>query len=114
MMAAGVAGSVIAPDLFALGVVMALTGTAIAPVLVLSYLSADRLNGQLGGSEATTWINTAGNAGTAAGYALTGLAVDRVGSGPPMLAGAAVLLSTIVIVLIFRHAYDPDDAGNHR
>jgi predicted MFS family arabinose efflux permease len=114
MMAAGVAGSVIAPDLFALGVVMALTGTAIAPVLVLSYLSADRLNGQLGGSEATTWINTAGNAGTAAGYALTGLAVDRVGSGPPMLAGAAVLLSTIVIVLIFRHAYDPHDAGRHR
>jgi Major Facilitator Superfamily len=106
VLAAGVAGSVITPDLLILGVVMALTGAAIAPVLVLSYLSADRINGQLGGSEATTWINTAANAGTAVGYALTGLAVDRVGSGPPMLAGAAVLLGTIVIVMIFRHAYD--------
>src|ERR1039457_4852792 len=65
------------------------------PVLVLSYLSADRLYDQTGGSEATTWINTAANAGTAVGYGLTGLAVDRIGSAPPMLAGAAVLLGTI-------------------
>ena len=109
VMAAGVAGSVITPDLLVLGVVMALTGTAIAPVLVLSYLSADRLYDQTGGSEATTWINTAANAGTAVGYGLTGLAVDRIGSAPPMLAGAAVLLGTIVIVMVFRHAYDQDD-----
>jgi predicted MFS family arabinose efflux permease len=109
VMAAGVAGSVITPGLLVLGVVMALVGTAVAPVLVLSYLSADRLYHQTGGSEATTWINTAANAGTAVGYGLTGLAVDRIGSAPPMLAGAAVLLATIVLVMVFRTAYDQDD-----
>jgi predicted MFS family arabinose efflux permease len=108
VMTAGVAGSVITPDLLVLGVVMALAGTVIAPVFVLSYLSADRLNDQIGSSEATTWINTAANAGTAVGYGLTGLAVDSAGSAPPMLAGAAVLLGTIVIVMIFRNAYDQD------
>ncbi len=109
VLAIGIAGSVIVPDLLVLGVVMAMVGTAIAPVLVLSYLSADRLNHQGGGTEATTWISTAANAGTALGYGLTGLAVDRAGLAPPMLAGAAVLLATIVLVLAFRKAYDQDD-----
>jgi predicted MFS family arabinose efflux permease len=106
VLATGVATSVAAPGLLVLGVVMALTSTAVAPVLVLSYLSADRLNDQVGSTEATTWVNTAVNAGTAVGYGLTGLAVDRVGTGPPMLAGAAVLVVTIVIVTAFRNAYD--------
>jgi hypothetical protein len=43
------------------------------------------------------------------GYGLTGLAVDRVGPAPPMLAGAAVLLGTILLVMASRPAYDQND-----
>jgi MFS family permease len=106
VLAVGIATSAAAPDLLVLGVVMAMTSTAVSPLLVLSYLSADRLNDQAGGTEATTWVNTAFNAGTAAGYGLTGLAVDRIGTAPPILAGAVVLLATAGVVLTFRDAYD--------
>jgi len=90
MMAAGIALTAIMPDLLLAGVLLALTGTVLAPSAVVSYLTGERLAG--GGTETTTWINTFWNAGVAAGAAVTGLAVDRTGPAAPMLAGAAVLL----------------------
>jgi predicted MFS family arabinose efflux permease len=78
------------PDLLLAGVLLALTGTVLAPSAVVSYLTGERLAG--GGTETSTWINVFWNAGVAAGAAVTGLAVDRTGPAAPMLAGAAVLL----------------------
>jgi predicted MFS family arabinose efflux permease len=99
-MAGGIALSALAPDLLLAGVVLALTGTVLAPSAVLSYLSAERLAGP--GAEASTWINTAWNAGVAAGFALTG----RAGPTVPMLAGAAVLTCAACTVLARRTIFD--------
>jgi predicted MFS family arabinose efflux permease len=103
-MTGGIALSAITPGLLLAGIVLALTGTVLAPSAVLSYLSAERLAGP--GAEASTWINTAWNAGVAAGFALTGLAVGRAGTTVPMLAGAAVLLVAALAVLARRAAFD--------
>jgi predicted MFS family arabinose efflux permease len=103
-MAGGIALAAITPELLLAGVVLALTGTVLAPSAVLSYLSAERLAGP--GAEASTWVNTAWNAGVAAGFTLTGLAVGRAGTTAPMLAGTAVLLAAAFAVLIRRAAFD--------
>jgi predicted MFS family arabinose efflux permease len=107
-MAGGIALAAVTPELLLAGVVLALTGTVLAPSAVLSYLSAERLAGP--GAETSTWVNTAWNAGVAAGFALTGLAVGRAGPTAPMLAGAAVLLAAAFAVLMRRAAFD--EPGN--
>jgi len=106
VMVVGLSLAAVTTNLLVLGLVIGLTGTVIAPALILNYVAADRLAGDARDTEATTWINTAGNAGTAAGYGLTGLAIDSVGTIPPMLIGAAMLLVTASLVLIRRNVYD--------
>jgi predicted MFS family arabinose efflux permease len=104
IMTGGIALAALAPDLLLAGVALALTGTVLAPSAVLSYLSAERLAGP--GAEASTWVNTAWNAGVAAGLALTGLAVGRAGPTTPLLAGAAVLACAALMVLRRRSVFD--------
>jgi MFS family permease len=104
VMAVGIAIAAITPDLLLAGVALALAGTVLAPSAVLSYLSAERLAGP--GAEASTWVNTAWNAGVATGLALTGLAVSRTGTATPMLAGAAVLACAACAVLKRRGVFD--------
>ena len=104
MMAAGIALAAVAPDLLLAGVALALTGTVLAPSAVVSYLSAERLAGP--GAEASTWVNTAWNAGVAAGLALAGLAVGRAGPTTPLLAGAVVLACAALTVLRRRSVFD--------
>ena len=104
IMAGGIAVAAAAPDLLLAGVALALTGTVLAPSAVVSYLSAERLAGP--GAEASTWVNTAWNAGVAAGLALTGLAVSRAGTTTPLLAGAAVLACAALAVLRRRSVFD--------
>ena len=103
-MAAGVAVSAVTPGLVLAGVVLALTGTVLAPSAVLSYLAAERLLGP--GAEASTWVNTAWNGGVAAGLALTGVAVGRFGLVAPMLAGGCVLAGAASVVLARRDVFD--------
>ena len=104
IMAGGIALAAVAPDLLLAGVALALTGTVLAPSAVVSYLAAERLAGP--GAEASTWVNTAWNAGVAAGLALAGLAVGRVGPTTPLLAGAAVLVCAALTVLRRRSVFD--------
>jgi MFS family permease len=103
-MAGGIALAAVTPGLVLVGVVLALTGTVLAPSAVLSYLAAERLVGP--GAEASTWVNTAWNGGVAAGLALTGLAVGRFGLVAPMLAGAWVLAAAAGLVLARRGIFD--------
>ena len=104
IMAGGIALAAVAPDLLLAGVALALTGTVVAPSAVVSYLSAERLAGP--GAEASTWVNTAWNAGLAAGLALTGVAVSRVGPTTPLLAGAVVLACAALAVRRRRSVFD--------
>ena len=112
VMAGGIALAAIAPDLLLAGVALALTGTVLAPSAVLSYLSAERLAGP--GAEASTWVNTAWNAGLAAGLALAGLADSRTGTATPLLAGAAVLACAALTVLRRRSVFDQPPSGERR
>ena len=104
IMAGGIALAAVAPDLLVAGVALALTGTVLAPSAVVSYLCAERLAGP--GAEASTWVNTAWNAGVAAGLALTGAAVSRAGTTTPLLTGAAVLACAALAVLGRRSMFD--------
>jgi len=106
IMAAGLTLTAVAPDLVLAGVALALTGTVLAPSAVLSYLCAERLAGP--GTEASTWVNTAWNAGVASGLAVTGLAVAETGPTVPLLAGAAVLGAAAVAALARRPIFDTD------
>jgi hypothetical protein len=103
-MAGGTALAAVIPGLLLTGIVLTLTGTVLAPSAVLSYVSAEGLVGP--GAEASTWVNTAWNGGVAAGLALAGLAVGRVGTQAPMLAGAVVLAAAVGAVLLRRGIFD--------
>jgi predicted MFS family arabinose efflux permease len=112
MMAAGIALTAITPDLLLAGLVLALTGTVLAPSAVVSYMTGERLAG--GGTETSAWINTLWNAGVAAGSALTGLAVDSTGPAVPMLAGAAILACAAIAALACRNVLNDAPAAGVR
>jgi predicted MFS family arabinose efflux permease len=53
------------------------------------------------------------NAGVAAGFALTGLAVGRTGPAAPMRAGAAALMVAALAVLMRRDTFDSARLPRH-
>lgn len=81
----------LAGNLIVLGVVMAIGGLAVAPLFVVSYLAADDLTPPHQRTEASTWINTINNLGSAAGSSLAGLAIDRTTPSDGFLAAGALL-----------------------
>lgn len=93
------AGAAEAPDLAVLAEVLAAFGTAITPVLVVSYMAAEQLSPRAGRTEASTWINTAFNVGVALGSILGGLAIDRSGSTGSFLLGTAVSATTSILII---------------
>jgi predicted MFS family arabinose efflux permease len=88
-----------AGNLVVLGVVMAMGGLAVAPLFVVSYLAADELTPPHQRTEASTWINTVNNLGSAAGSSLAGLAIDRSTPSHGFLA-AGLLLCVVTAVLL--------------
>lgn len=103
--AVGIALAAVTPDLVLLGLVLAATGLVLTPALVINYITAGELAGAAG-TEATAWVNTAGNGGLALGAGLAGLAVDQAGPTLPMLVGAALLGATALTVACARSIYD--------
>lgn len=63
-----------------LAVLLVVLGLFVAPTVVTGYLLSDDLTPPTARTEASTWINTASNAGAAAAAALAGIVVQR--SGP--------------------------------
>lgn len=98
MLAAGVACAAAVENLVLLGIVMAATGTAVVPLFIVSYLASDKLVPEHQRTEASTWINTANNLGTATGSAAAGLLVDHGTTTSAFLSGAAVLGATVLLV----------------
>ncbi len=103
VLAVGAGLASLAPGLVVLAIVMAGTGLAISPLFVVSYVASDELTPEHQRTEASTWVNTANNIGSAAGAALGGMLIDR--SGPPtaFLAAAGVLALTALAVHLTRH-----------
>jgi hypothetical protein len=77
-LAVGLAVAAGVGSLIALGVVFGIIGLAVAPLFVVSYLAADELAPAHRRTEASTWINTANNIGSAAGASAAGVLVDHV------------------------------------
>ncbi|MGI9155333.1 MAG: MFS transporter [Marmoricola sp.] len=106
VLAVGVALGGVAPNLVALGVVMAVAGVAIAPLFVVSYVASDALAPKHQRTEASTWVNTANNIGSAAGAAGAGLLVERVSAGSAFAAGGLLLALTSALVWLNRSRVD--------
>ena len=76
----------------ALGLVVA--GLLLSPGLIMAYALADELSPQIARTQASIWVNTAGNAGVTTGTALAGVLADRTPGGLLYLAAAVALLAT--------------------
>ncbi|GCB43124.1 MFS transporter [Streptomyces sp. NL15-2K] len=68
----------LAPGILTLAVAAACTGLFVAPALTTAYLIADEAAPPGFRTQAGAWINTAVNAGSSAGAAVTGLLVERL------------------------------------
>lgn len=106
VLAIGVAAAAWAPTLVALGVVLTLTGLALAPAFVIAYLAADDLVPDTRRTEATTWVNTANNIGSAAGAAAAGAVIDQLGASTALIGAAVVLLAAVPAILVSRRSVD--------
>ncbi|MEU6854150.1 MFS transporter [Actinacidiphila alni] len=98
VLAALLAGTAAAPSLPVLGVCVAAVGTLMAPILSTAYLSAAATAPEGAATRATTWVNSAVNAGSSSGGALASLLVARL----PLplcflLAAAAPLLAAVAV-----------------
>ncbi|MEV6285923.1 MFS transporter [Kribbella sp. NPDC051770] len=99
VLAVGLLAASLVSHLVVLGVVMAAFGLAVSPLFVVSYVAADELTPPDQRTEASTWINTANNLGSAAGASLTGLLIDRAGPSYGFVAGGVLLVLVSVTLL---------------
>jgi predicted MFS family arabinose efflux permease len=98
VLAVGIAISAAVTSLPALGTLMAVIGLAIAPLFIVSYLAADEMAPEHQQTEASTWVNTANNIGSAAGTSLAGLLIDRASISIGFAVGAVILGGTSVLI----------------
>jgi MFS family permease len=93
------AGAAAAPNLTVLAVALVPVGTVITPVLVVSYVAAEQLAPQAGRTEASTWVNTAFNAGIALGSVLGGFTIAHAGSTESFLLSTAISGTVLVFII---------------
>ncbi|MFD7154523.1 MFS transporter [Kribbella sp. NPDC059898] len=96
VLAAGLLTASLAPGLIPLGAVLGVAGAAVAPLFVVAYLAADTVTPAHQRTEASTWINTSNNLGSAAGSAATGVLVQHSSPAWGFLAGG-VLLAVVAL-----------------
>lgn len=97
VLAAGLLTASAMPGLIPLAAVLAVAGAAISPLFVVAYLAADTVTPPHQRTEASTWINTTNNLGSAAGSALAGLIVDHTTPFWGFL-GGGLLLAVVALV----------------
>lgn len=93
------AGAAAAPNLIVLTVALAAFGSVITPVLVVSYVAAEQLAPRTGRTEASTWVNTAFNAGIAFGSTLGGFTIVRTGSTGSFVLSTAISATGLVFIV---------------
>ena len=98
-----VAAGLVQP-LVAIAAVLALTGLAISPVFVVTFLMADDLVPPTAQVEASTWLTTTYNLGGAAGALTAGLIIDQHSAQLAFLLGGAVLgITAAALVSAAKH-----------
>ncbi|TCC01864.1 MFS transporter [Kribbella soli] len=98
VLAAGLLAASFVTDLVVLGGVLGIAGVAVAPLFVVSYLAADDVTPPHQRTEASTWINTANNLGSAAGSATAGLVLEHSAPSWGFLGGGVLLVLVAVTV----------------
>jgi len=93
----------VAQHVLVLGVLLTALGLFLAPALVTGYLLADELSPASARTEASSWINTASNAGAAIGAALAGVLVDHVNTTAAFVAGAAAACLCVLLASCRAH-----------
>ena len=93
-----------------LGTLMAVTGLAIAPLFVVSYLAADELAPQHQQTEASTWVNTGNNIGSAAGASVAGLLIDHLSISAGFAVGGVILGGTSVLIWLTHRGIEPKNS----
>ncbi|MFG1806124.1 MFS transporter [Streptomyces sp. NPDC049040] len=83
----------VAPVLVAVALGMLLAGSCSDTLLITAYLQVDTLIPAGSRTEASAWINTAYNLGSAMGSAAAGFLISRYGAAPAFPAAAAVLVA---------------------
>jgi predicted MFS family arabinose efflux permease len=83
-----------------LAALLLVLGLLLAPALITGYVLADHFTPMSARTEASSWINTATNAGAAAGAALAGLLVDHHGVTSALATGAAVAGGCTVLAAV--------------
>ncbi len=102
--AVGCTVAALVPGLIGLGADLFVTGLVVAPVFITTYLAVERRAPADRGAEASSWVNTAHNLGSAFGSASAGLVIDThgprvallVAAGPVALGPAVVAGATRV------------------
>lgn len=94
---AGIAAAGLAASTLALGLLIALAGLCLSPIMIVAYVAASDFGRGGREIEATTWVNTAHNVGAAAGSALAGVLIEAAGAGSAFF-GAAVV--AVVLLLL--------------
>ncbi|MEU8179685.1 MFS transporter [Micromonospora sp. NPDC049044] len=97
-----------------MAVLLAISGLALPPALTAIFLKVDELAMPGTVAEAFAWVATAFTVGSAAGSALTGLAVANGVRYGLALAPAAALLSTLIMVAVARSAPAERPLGTRR
>lgn len=87
----------LAPGVVLLGFGLAAVGFFLAPSLVTGYLLADDLTDEEVRTEASSWINTAVNAGAALAAAAAGVAVEAASPSAAFVMGAAAALLCVLV-----------------
>ena len=100
VLAAGSVCAAVVQPLSATAVTLALTGLAVSPVFVVTYLMADDLVSPNLRVEASTWLTSLHNLGGAAGAFAAGVVVERYSAQATFLTGGALLGVTAVVVLV--------------
>lgn len=99
-LAAQTGAAALVPHLLGVGAVLVVTGTLTAPLLVVAFTAADSLVPAEARTEASTWVSTALNAGSALGTTLTAVLVATPRA--PFVAAAGLSLAAVVVVLSTR------------
>jgi hypothetical protein len=107
VLAIGITVCAAVTSLATLGTLMAVTGLAIAPIFVVSYLAADELAPQHQQTEASTWVNTANNIGTAAGASVAGLLIDHLSTSAGFAVCGVILGGTSVLIWLTHRGIEP-------
>jgi MFS family permease len=108
----------LAPNQVVMGLLLVVTGIAVAPSLIVQLSLMSRITTPESRTEAFTWGGTANFAGVAAGAALAGILVERFSPTAGFVAAAGAALAAVGIAAAFRGWLTPaeedvaEDAGD--